>query len=236
MFRLGEKVGKPLPKGDAGVDKVLLDPCDASPEAIARYKSLDAEVLCIIVPGHCCPDPPTCSGTVSVPVKHRATDASHLLAACSHNVGQTDAEPYFGDEAKVEVVGMVCCSLTMYREYATPEECAQACRAPVRTVIEAFRSSGVVNAVQHAWGRSFRLGTRPSASERADSFQFYGKPATASGEWVQPGFHGAQNMDTYSVSRLADCMDVHGPFRTREKCPSVAGTEWAGAGEKSLGG
>ena len=154
---------------------MLLDPSDASPEAIARYKSLDAEVLCIIVPGHGCPDPSTCSGTVSVPVRHRATDASHLIAACYHNVGQTDAEPLFGDEAKVEVAGMICCSFTMYREYSTQEEWAQACKAPVRTVIETFRSSGVLNAIQHPWGRSFRLGTRPSASERADSFQFHGK-------------------------------------------------------------
>ena len=230
---LGEQVNKPLPKGDAGVDKaalrlqkavrrrklqeqsavaasdfritegiwrgmdeepvgildqveahtsgvVMLDPCDASPEAMARYKSLDAEVLCIIVPGHACPDPPTCSGTVSVPVKHRATGASHLLAACYHNVGQTDAEPFFGDEAKVEVAGMICCSFTMYREYTTQEEWVQACRAPVRTVIDAFRSSGVVNAIQHPWGRSFRLGTRPAVAEKSDSFQFHGKVPEAS--------------------------------------------------------
>ena len=154
---------------------VLLDAGEASPEAIARLRALDAEVLCIIVPGHACPDPSSCSGTVSVPVKHRDTGASHLLAACYHNVGQTDAEPYFGEEAKVEVAGMICCSFTMYKEYSAQDEWAQACRAPVRSVIEAFRSAGVVNAIQHPWGRSFRLGTRPAASERADSFQFHGK-------------------------------------------------------------
>ena len=104
------------------------------------------------MPGHTCPDPPTCSGTCSVPVKHRATDASHLIAACNHNVG--------------EVAGTICCAFTMYREYAAPW--VQACKTPVRTVI-------VVNAIQHPWGRSFMLGTRPAASERADSFQFHGR-------------------------------------------------------------
>ena len=43
--------------------------------------------FCVVIPGHGCPDEATCSGKVNVPVRHRLTGQSHLLAACHHDLG-----------------------------------------------------------------------------------------------------------------------------------------------------
>ena len=53
-----------------------------------------SDAFCIIVPGHSCPDPTTCSGPVSVPVIHRHTSCQHLIAACHHNLGCVNIVPY----------------------------------------------------------------------------------------------------------------------------------------------
>ena len=47
---------------------MLLDPSEASEKDITFMQNLRSDALCIIVVGHHCPHPATCSGRLSVPV------------------------------------------------------------------------------------------------------------------------------------------------------------------------
>ena len=93
---------------------VLLDRSEANPQDLALLTNMGSEALCIVIPGHCCPDVDTCAGRVSVPVVHRRTGQCHLIAACFHNVGATDIQPHFACSTSVTVDGTICCSFAMF--------------------------------------------------------------------------------------------------------------------------
>ena len=155
---------------------VLLDAAAANPQDIALLKNMSAEALCLVIPGHSCPDPSTCAGTTSVPAVHRATGTRQLLAACYHNVGETDIKPHFACSTTVSVDGTVCCSFTMHRDEAPSAQAwTEAVQSPVKTVVELFRGCGVQQALSNPWGRSFRSNGRPSQPHSADTYQFFAK-------------------------------------------------------------
>ena len=121
-----------------------------------------------------CPDPDSCGGAISVPVVHVESGQSNLLAACYHNLGETEVRPHFQHGSKVQVDGTVCCSFAMYSdEPAGGRKWADAVQAPVRTVVEIFKQGGLDHALSNPWGRSFRAKGRPSQPQFADSFQFF---------------------------------------------------------------
>ena len=172
---------------------VLLDRSEANPQDLALLTNMGSEALCIVIPGHCCPDVDTCAGRVSVPVVHRRTGQRHLIAACFHNVGATDIQPHFACSTSVTVDGTICCSFAMFQDEAPSDKHWQeAVQAPVRTVVELFRKSGVNQALANPWGRHFRLKGRPSQPHAADTFQFFAKVPSAGLRPVlqQSGFNG----------------------------------------------
>ncbi|CAE7241088.1 unnamed protein product [Symbiodinium sp. CCMP2456] len=155
---------------------ILMEPSQANPQDIALLCNMGAEALCVVVPGHNCPDPESCSGKASVPVEHRQTHCKHLLAVCYHNVGDTAIEPYVEHGSQVELAGTVCCTLLMYRDECPTEEAWQeAVQAPVRTVAQAFKANGMPNPFSHPWGRAFRANGRPSQPAHCDVFLFQAK-------------------------------------------------------------
>ncbi|OLP95288.1 hypothetical protein AK812_SmicGene22606 [Symbiodinium microadriaticum] len=155
---------------------VLIDAAEANTQDIALLKNMSAEALCLVIPGHTCPDPSTCAGTTSVPAMHRATGTRQLLAACYHNVGETDIRPHYACSTTVSVDGTVCCSFTMHRDEAPSSQAwTEAVQAPVKTVVELFRGCGVQQALSNPWGRSFRSSGRPSQPHSADTYQFFAK-------------------------------------------------------------
>ena len=155
---------------------ILLDACDATPQELARLSAVASDALCVVIPGHECPAPDTCSGRLSVPVMHRLTARQHLVAACHHNLGCIDIVPYSCHDAEVSAAAMVCCSFVMYRDEApSPEAWTRLSQRPVRAVAEAFSGSGLDQPFTSPWGRSFRAAGKPTAPEVADTFMVQAK-------------------------------------------------------------
>ncbi|CAE7237381.1 unnamed protein product [Symbiodinium sp. CCMP2592] len=159
---------------------ILIDPSEANGHDLDLLRNMGSEALCVVVPGHCCPDEATCAGKVSVPVRHVATGHCHLLAACYHNVGETEVHPRIPHGTQVAVDGTVCCSFAMHSD-----DCPQglqwsdAVQAPVRTVVQQFRAKGLQQALSHPRGRGYRAKGRPSMPSHADTFQFFAKVVQA---------------------------------------------------------
>ena len=99
--------------------------------------------LCVVIPGHHCPDPDTCSGKVNVPVKHKISGQNHLLASCYHNLGATAIKPFFSHSAEIDVSGTVCCTFQMYQDETSPNLWDKATSHPVRAVAKAFKAKGI---------------------------------------------------------------------------------------------
>ena len=155
---------------------VLVDASATNAQDLALLRNMSSEALCLVVPGHSCPDSETCSGRTSVPVRHRVTGRQHLIAACYHNVGETDIEPHFQHGTKVDTEDTVCCSFTMcHEDFAVEAQWRECSGAPVRSVVDAFRAKGVEQALHHPWARSYRSAGRPSLPHLCDQFVFYAK-------------------------------------------------------------
>ncbi|CAE7035963.1 unnamed protein product [Symbiodinium sp. CCMP2592] len=155
---------------------VLVDASTTNAQDLALLRNMSSEALCLVLPGHRCPDPDTCSGRTSVPVCHKVTGRRHLLAACYHNVGETDITPQIQHGTRVDSEDTVCCSFTMCQEDFPAEAQWKDCAAaPVRTVVEAFRTKGVDSALHHPWARTYRASGRPSQPHLCDQFVFYAK-------------------------------------------------------------
>ena len=158
----------------AGV--LLLDAKDATASDLNRLSAAASDAFCIIVPGHSCPDPPTCSGPVSVPVLHRHSACQHLIAACHHNLGCVNIVPYSCQNAEVTASATICCSFVMFRdECSSPEMWTRLAQHPVRAIADAFRASGPEQPFANPWDLSFRSGGKPSAPELADTFMVQAK-------------------------------------------------------------
>ena len=146
---------------------LMLDATEATPLDLSRLSAMSADALCVVIPGHQCPDPTTCSRKVSVPVRHKLTNHSHLIAACHHNLGATEIKPFFNHSAEVDVSGTLCCTFQMFRDEAPSADAwSQATSYPVRVVADAFKARGIEAPFHHPWGRAFRVGGRPSALRR----------------------------------------------------------------------
>ncbi|CAE7242092.1 unnamed protein product [Symbiodinium sp. CCMP2592] len=155
---------------------VLMDASQANAQDIALLRNMGSEALCLVVPGHRCPDCESCSGRTSVPVLHRQTGHQHLIAACYHNVGDTDITPHLQHGTRVDVEDTICCSFTMCQEdFANEQQWRDLAAAPVRSVIEAFRARGVQDALHHPWARAYRAGGKTSMPHLCDQFVFYAK-------------------------------------------------------------
>ncbi|CAE7226264.1 unnamed protein product [Symbiodinium sp. CCMP2592] len=160
--------------GCSGV--LLVDASVANPQDNALLQNMCSEALCLVVPGHKCPDPDTCSGTCNAPVQHRGTGKKHLLAACYHNVGETDIRPFSEHSVQVDLGDTVCCSFAMYQDETPSDDVWQdISKAPVRAVADRFKSQGIAQPLSQPWGRSFRCNGRPCQPHLCDSLMFHAK-------------------------------------------------------------
>ena len=170
---------------------ILLDRNQADEQDLALLRNMGSEALCVVIPGHSCPDADTCNGRISIPVLHRSSGKHHLIAACYHNLGDTDIVPHCVHGSSVEVEGAVCCSFGMHSDECSGPEWQAAVRAPVRTVVDAFKANGLPQVLEHPWARSFRAAGRPANPPSCDSFLFYAKVAARDlkGLLQQSGFN-----------------------------------------------
>ena len=158
---------------------LLLDAPEATPVDLDLLRNIESDALCVVVPGHACPDPESCSGVVSVPARHKISGQVHLLAACYHNVGATDIVPFVQHGTDITVTGTTCCAFVMHKSDFPPAEWLEVVRAPVRTAAEAFRKAGVQQAFKDPWSRQYRCEGRPSQPQLSDSCTFNAKVTTA---------------------------------------------------------
>ncbi|CAE7228904.1 unnamed protein product [Symbiodinium sp. CCMP2592] len=158
---------------------LLLDAREATSVDLDLLRNIESDALCVVIPGHDCPDPESCCGTISVPARHRASGQTHLLAACYHNVGSTNLEPHVQHGTDITVTGTTCCTFSMHSSDFAQEEWQEVVRAPVRTAAEAFRKAGVHQAFNDPWSRQYRCDGRPSQPHLSDTCSFNAKVTTA---------------------------------------------------------
>ena len=99
---------------------ILIDPAEANSHDLDLLRNMGSDALCVVIPGHTCPDEASCGGRVSVPVQHVATGHRHLLAARYHNVGDTEIHPAFSMARRLlwtapSVVHLQCTRMTFLR-------------------------------------------------------------------------------------------------------------------------
>ena len=215
---------------------VLLDASEANPQDLALLRNIGSEALCVIVPGHRCPDPDSCSGRTSVPVYCRQTGQRHLLAACYHNVGDTDIAPRFQHGTQVDAEETVCCSFTMCQEdFGHSGQWRDIAAAPVRSVIEAFRARGVEGALHHPWARSYRAEGEGELATPVRYFRFLcqGPPGNAerhaTAKWLQQGLCCAPLLGPPAAGRMVRCLVGSVSSGGRKTGLACAGTTRLGA-------
>ena len=158
---------------------LLLDASEATPVDLDLLRNIESDALCIVVPGHECPDPQSCGGAVSTPARHRTSGQVHLLAACYHNVGSTDIEPFVQHGTDITVTGTTCCAFFLHKADFPSGEWQEVVRAPVRAAADAFRQRGVPQAFKDPWSRQYRCEGRPSQPHLCDQCSFNAKVTTA---------------------------------------------------------
>ena len=154
---------------------LLLDAAEATAVDLDLLRNIESEALCVVIPGHQCPDPDSCDGRVSTAVTHRASGQHHLLAACYHNLGETSITPHVAHGSQVTVQGTTCCTFTMYRDDHSESAWRDIAKAPVRAANEAFIAKGVRQAINSPWARSFKADGRPSQPDLCDQCSFLAK-------------------------------------------------------------
>ena len=155
----------------------LLDAAEATGVDLDLLRNIESEALCVVVPGHACPDPDSCNGRVSCPVTHRESGHRHLIAACFHNLGETSIQPHVAHGSDVTVQGHTCCTFTLHQDDFPEATWRGITKAPVRAVTEAFQARSVLNAIHGPWGRSFKAAgrLRPSQPQLCDQCSFLAK-------------------------------------------------------------
>ncbi|CAE7499629.1 unnamed protein product [Symbiodinium sp. CCMP2592] len=154
---------------------LLLDASEATGVDLDLLRNIESDALCVVIPGHTCPDPDSCDGRVSAPVKHRVSGHRHLLAACYHNLGETNISPHVAHGSEVSVQGTTCCAFSMYQADFTEVAWKEVTKAPVRAANEAFQSRGMQQAIHSPWGRVFKAAGRPSQPHLCDQCSFFAK-------------------------------------------------------------
>ncbi|CAE7775004.1 unnamed protein product [Symbiodinium sp. KB8] len=154
---------------------LLLDAAEATGLDLDLLRNIGSEALCVVIPGHECPDPDSCDGRVSTPVIHRESGHHHLIAACYHNLGDTSVRPHVAHGSDVAVQGNTCCTFTMFQEDFSEADWRELAKTPVRAANDAFQTRGVRNAIHGPWGRAFKASGRPSQPQLCDQCSFLAK-------------------------------------------------------------
>ena len=158
-----------------GASGVYLVSVEQARDLLAAMPSGQADALGLLVLGHECPQPSSCSGRVSFPGLARHTKAPLLLAACLHNVGSATIRTSLAHNGKVDLPAIAVCLFEAAAPDFEPAQWARMCASPVRAVLDLFAESGAAQAFSAPWSRKFLLKDRPSTPQEADRLSFLAK-------------------------------------------------------------
>ena len=99
-----------------GATGLLLVDSDQAADALATLQGVQPEELGILVLGHTCPEPDSCSRRLSFPATGRACGSQLLLAGCLHNVGGKAIRPSQQTDITVALPDILCCSFTAFAD------------------------------------------------------------------------------------------------------------------------
>ena len=143
--------------------------------ALEAYQGKFVDELGLIILGHTCPQPASCSGRVDFPaVPCQDPDGLVVLAGCLHNVGAAKVHWARPTDQAVAGPDTVQCSFTVLREEVSPESWQQLQQSPVRVVQTWFKGDDAHDPpFSRPWARSFRYRQKPSPPAVADCFHFF---------------------------------------------------------------
>ena len=157
-----------LSPGCSGV--VLLDP-----EEAAHHMAMRAmDELGVLVLGHTCPHPPSCTGTITVPAVNALSEPV-LLKTCLHQLGERKLVTRCKHSADVSTEEAYCCAFTVFQDDWTESEWAALTANPVRKVLDVWRQVGIEAPFSSPWGRSFRAASDTSSGRACATLQFHAR-------------------------------------------------------------
>ena len=154
---------------------VLCDLQEARSHLDARQHS-SCDELALVVLGLTCPDEQHCSGPLTIPAFNSSSEPV-LLRGCMHQLGEGAITCKCAKDVQVSLDDLVCCAFTAIREDWREEEWTGLLASPAKRMLEVFASTGVDQAFEAPWGRSFRSGSHPAAPGSCTSIQMHGKVA-----------------------------------------------------------
>ena len=160
-----------------GAAGVYLTGPETAASLLRTLRDVPAEDLAILVLGHGCPDPDSCSGPVTFPVTCRSNGSSVLVAGCLHNVGALPIRAHLPANATVELPPVKLCQFEVYAHELEEEAWAKIVASPVKAVQDMFVEAGVARPFVEPWARRFYRDGRPSQPDLATRVAFMGKVA-----------------------------------------------------------
>ena len=147
---------------------VLMDKAVAS-EVLLTTSLQPKDELAIIVLGHECPHPPSCTRKLRFPAMALGAEGHVLLAGCMHNIGQRSIGITVKDIAKVDLTDLVPCTFHTYLDELSAEPSWQdVVQSPVKLMLGQFRQLGILLPTAQPWARSFRSQGKPTTPALSD--------------------------------------------------------------------
>ena len=163
-------LGSPFPD-ITGV--VLCDPQEAKHHLELRQRA-SCDELALVVLGLVSPDQSSCSGEITFPALNSAQEPV-LLKGCLRQLGEGKVFYKCAKDVQVTLNDLCCCAFTACKADWREEEWTGLLAAPAKRMLEVFSSSGVPQAFESPWGRSYRDANLPVLPAAASSIQMHGK-------------------------------------------------------------
>ncbi|CAE7355188.1 unnamed protein product [Symbiodinium sp. CCMP2592] len=155
-----------------GATGLLLVDGDQAADALNTLQGVQSDELGILVLGHTCPDPASCSRRISFPATGRVCKSQLLLAGCLHNVGGKAIRPSKQADITVALPDILCCTFTAFADDFPAGQSEQIVQAPVKQLLSAFHDVDAAKAITTPCGRQFRCKGKIAAPTAADQVSF----------------------------------------------------------------
>ncbi|CAE7736117.1 unnamed protein product, partial [Symbiodinium sp. CCMP2456] len=155
-----------------GATGLLLVDGDQAGDALATLQGVQPDELGILVLGHTCPNPDSCSRRVSFPATGRACGSQLLLAGCLHNVGGKAIRPSQQTDITVALPDILCCTFTAFSDEFPAGQWEQIVQAPVKQILSVFQDIAAAKTIATPWGRQFRCKGKVASPAAADQVSF----------------------------------------------------------------
>ena len=155
-----------------GATGLLLVDGDQAADALATLQGVQPDELGILVLGHTCPEPSSCSCRISFPATGRACGSQLLLAGCLHNVGGKALRTSQRADITVTLPDILCCTFTAFADEFSAGQWEQIIQAPVKQLLSIFQDVPAAKAITAPWGRQYRCKGKIASPSASDQVHF----------------------------------------------------------------